>query len=260
MADIVLEADEPPRGLQIKRIPEVFIRPSIAFQKILGQTRAIWFTPMLLLSLTGLARILASGSIGRLIAMSGEITLPPDFQFYTPEQQAQFMQAMQSTSGPVFVYILPAIGILLSIWLGWLLVGGSLHLVVTLLGGRGDTGSSMNLVAWAALPFALRDLIRAIVILISGQLINHPGLSGFVKPESSNAAAFAAAFLGLIDVYLIWHIILLILGVQSGNSLSSSKAVLGVLVTIMLALALQTVLGFLPTLFGGANIVRPFFF
>jgi uncharacterized membrane protein len=91
-------------------------------------------------------------------------------------------------------------------------------------------------------------------------LINHPGLSGFVQPEGGKAAAFAAAFLGLIDLYLIWHIILLILGVQSGNSLPSSKAVLGVTITIILALAIQTLLGFLPMLFGGANIVRPFFF
>ena len=41
--------------------------------------------------------------------MMGEITYPPDYQYYTPEQQAQYMQAIQSTQGPVFVYVLPSI-------------------------------------------------------------------------------------------------------------------------------------------------------
>lgn len=39
-------------------------------------------------------------------------------------------------------------------------MGGLLHLVLTMLGGRDSTGGALNIVAWAALPFALRDLVR----------------------------------------------------------------------------------------------------
>ncbi len=33
--------------------------------------------------------------------------LPPDFQYYTPEQQQQFTQAQQAGSSPLFTYRLP---------------------------------------------------------------------------------------------------------------------------------------------------------
>jgi hypothetical protein len=169
------------------------------------------------------------------------------------------MQAMQSTQGPVFIYVFPAISGLLSIWLGWLLVGGLLHLVLTMLGGRGDTMASMNLVAWASLPFAVRDGVRILAMLSTHQLIQNTGLRGFAPAGEGNLALFLASFLALIDIYLLWHFFLLAIGVRSGNGFTLGKSVGGVLLTLLLVILLQVLLGFISAKLGGLTIVRPFF-
>jgi hypothetical protein len=259
MTDVPLTQAETPRRFQFGWVPDVLFRPRQAFARIVSLPQAVWLTPMLILTLTTLVRVLVAGSINQAAAQAGQVTLPPDFQYYSPQDQAQFMQAMQATQGPVFMYVFPAISALFGIWVGWLLVGGLLHLVLTLLGGRGDTGSAMNLVAWASLPFAIRDIVRIAAMLSTDQLLANPGLRGFAPPGEASSSLFLASLLGLIDLYLIWHILLLIIGVNAADGLSRGKAVGGVLITISLVLLLQVLFGFLSAKLGGLTIVRPFF-
>jgi hypothetical protein len=223
------------------------------------QGRAVWLTPMLILTVTTLIRVLVAGSITQAAAQSGQVSLPPDFQYYSPQDQAQFMQAAQATQGPVFVYVFPAVTALLGVWVGWLLVGGLLHLVLTLLGGRGDTSTAMNLVAWASLPIAVRDVVRILSMLSTHQLIQNTGLRGFAPAGDGNLALFLASILALIDIYLIWHFLLLVIGVRSGDGFTRGKSIGGVLLTLLLVISLQVLLGFLSAKLGGLTIVRPFF-
>jgi hypothetical protein len=205
--------------------------------------------------------VLLAGSIRQAAAASGNITLPPDFQWYSPEQQAQIMQAMQAMQGPVFTYVFPAIGALLAIWLGWLVLGGLLHLALTLLGGRGETGAAMNIVAWASLPYAIRDLVRIGSMLVDRQLIQSPGLAGFAPVSQtgpSDMNLYLAALFGLIDIYVIWQVILLVIGVRAANGLAPSKSVAAVLVVVLLVLGLQALLVFLGARFGATSVLRPF--
>jgi hypothetical protein len=157
------------------------------------------------------------------------------------------------------MYVFPAIAALLGVWIGWLLVSGLLHLVVTLLGGRGETLYSVNLVAWASLPFVARDLVRMVSMLISRQLIEKPGLSGFAAPDPGGGVTYLAALLTVVDIYLIWHLLLLVIGVRTGNGLSLGKGSGGVLFTIGLVVGLQALLDFLINRLGSLTIIRPFF-
>jgi len=259
MAELEIAQTATPGRFQFQWVAEVLFKPRRAFAKITTQNQGVWLTPLLILTLLLAARVLAAGWVGQNFAMTGETPLPPDFQYYTPEQQAQFMQAMQATQGPVFIYVFPLLSGLLGIWLGWLLVGGLLHLVTTMLGGRGDTMSAMNLVAWASLPFAVREGVRVAALVISRQLIQNPGLSGFAPLEPSGFIAYLTAWLPLIDLYLIWHIFLLVLGVRSGISLAPGKALSGVLITMLVVLGLQALISFLSTQLGSLTIIRPFF-
>ncbi len=259
MAELEIAQTDTPGRFQFNWVPEVLFRPRRAFAKITAQNHGVWLTPLLVLTLMMVARVLASGWVRQNFAMTGELPLPPDFQYYSPEQQAQFMQAMQATQGPVFIYVFPLISGVLGIWLGWLLVGGLLHLVTTMLGGRGDTMSAMNLVAWASLPFAVREGVRVAALVISRQLIENPGLSGFAPIDSSGIMAYLSAWLPLVDLYLIWHIILLVLGGRAANSLTPGKAMSGVVLTMLVILGLQALVSFLSTQLGSLTIIRPFF-
>jgi hypothetical protein len=248
-----------PKRFHFEWVLPVIVRPRQIFQKIADQNTGVWLTPIVILTLTTLILVFASGSIKQKMAMQGEISLPPGYEYYTPEQQAQFQQAMAATSGPVFLYVLPALTGVIKVWLGWLLVGGLIHLLLTLLGGRGDTGAAMNLVAWASLPFAIRDLVRTGAILMTQKLIDTPGLAGFAPPGDTNWGLFSIAILGFVDLYLIWHAALLVVGARTTQGLTRLKAATAVLLTLLLVLSLQALFGFLTGKLSGLTIIRPFF-
>jgi hypothetical protein len=200
------------------------------------------------------------GRIKNQAALMGEITYPTDFQYYTTEQQAQYTQAIQSTQGPVFVYVLPGATSLMRVWFGWLILGGLLHLVTTLFGGRGSTAISMNIVAWSSLPLVVREVVQIIYILITHKLINNPGLSGFSPTGDIGLPLFLGQILKLLDIYLVWQIVLLILGVRILTGINPSKSTFSVLLTILIILLLQAGLSYLGNILGNLTITRPFFF
>jgi hypothetical protein len=200
------------------------------------------------------------GSIKDQAASMGEITYPPDFQYYSPEQQAQYMQAIQSKQGPVFVYVLPVITALFGVWFSWLVLGGLLHLITTLLGGRGSTTVSLNIVAWSSLPLVVREVVQIIYILITHKLISNPGLSGFSPIGDTGLPLFLSQILKLIDIYLVWQIVLLILSVRISAGLSPAKSVIGVIITILIILLMQSGIYYLVSILGNLTITRPFFF
>jgi hypothetical protein len=232
----------------------MLFRPRQVFQEVASESRATWLTPMLLLSLTAILVVVVAGYLQSRAAMMGEIPLPPDWEFWTPEMQSNYMQAQQATQGPVFNYVMPLIGSLTGLWVGWLLLAGLLHFGSTLLGGRGSMQSALNIVAWASLPFAVRDLLRIIFILAVGHAIVSPGLSGF-----TTTPGFIAQLLARLDIFMIWHVILLIIGFALTDGLPRGKAVTAVLVVMLLVLFAQAGLGALTSRFGGLAVQRPFF-
>ena len=219
-----------------------------------AESRSTWLTHMLLLTITAILVVVVAGFLKSRAALMGEVQLPPDWEFWTPEMQENFMRAQQATQGPVFLYIMPIIGSLTSLWVGWLLLAALLHFGSTLLGGRGSMQSALNVVAWASLPFAVRDILRIIFMLAAGHAIVSPGLSGF-----TSTTGFVAQLLTRLDIFLLWHVILLVIGFALTDGLPRGKAVTGVLVVILLVLLAQAGLGALTSSFGGLAVQRPFF-
>ena len=250
---------EPRRRLRFDWVIPVLSKPGAAFQRISASPTDTWLTPLLLLTITALASVLVAGPLRQSAALLDTAGLPPDFQYFTPDQQAQYMQALQSTSSVAFVYVLPAIAAVLKVWVGWLALGGLVHLILTLLGGRVTMRSMLNLVAWAGLPFAGRDLVRVFYMLAGRQLIHSPGLSGFVTPVSTGTA-FIAEVLEVVDVYWVWHIILLLVIVRVSSNLSRAKIWATVISAQVAALAFQAAPGAIMQRLSGLNIIRPFFF
>jgi hypothetical protein len=217
-----------------------------------------WGLPMLLLSLTLALQTAVGGYFRARAAAMGEISLPPDWQWWSAEMQNNYLQAQQATQGPVFVYVIPLVGALTGLWLGWLLVSGLLHLASTLLGGRGSMSSALGVVAWASLPFALRDILRVVFMLAAGRAISSPGLSGFISGGEAGMI-FASQLLQLVDLFFVWYVILMAIGFSVKDNLGKGKAALGVVGVLVLILLAQAGLGTVWQNLGGMLISRPFF-
>jgi Yip1-like protein len=253
MIDSTLD-QRPARRFDFSRVLATLLHPRRAFSEMTAESRAVWLMPMLLLSVTASLAVFVAGYLRSRAALIGEIALPPDWQFWTPEMQNNFMRAQQATQGPVFAYVIPLVGALAVLWLGWLVLAGLLHLGSTLLGGRGSMQSALNIVAWASLPFALRDILRIVFMLSAGHIIASPGLSGFAA-----SAGFLSQLLARVDVFLMWSVILLVIGFGVAEGLSRSKALAGVVIVMLIVLLAQAGLGALGSGLGGVAVQRPFF-
>jgi hypothetical protein len=258
MTETITLPAESPRRLYLDWVLGVLIRPRQTLTRICAQTGSLWFTPLLILTITAILLVLVAGPIKKELAISGPVDLPENFEFLSPEDQAQFLQAMEATRGNVFIYGFPALTGIAGVWVGWLIVGGLVYLVLTVLGGRGATSSAMNLVAWASLPFAVRDIVRIIAILSTKRLIDDPGLSGFLTSADEGFNLYLAALLALIDIYVIWHIALLVIGVRSQNGLPLGRAIGGMVFVILLVLAVQALVAYFGNQLATMTIIRQF--
>lgn len=244
----------PARRFDLPRVFAVLFRPRAAFSEMASEARAAWSTPMILLTITAALVVIVHGYLRTRAAMMGEIELPPDWQWWTPEMQDSYMQAQQLQQGPVYMYVMPLFGSLSGLWLGWLALAALLHLGSTLFGGRGTMQSALNVVAWASLPFALRDLLRAAYMLIAQHTITSPSLSGFAA-----GGGLLYHLLARTDLFLIWNFILLILGFAIVDALPRGKAFANTFIVVALVLLAQAGLAVLVSSLGSAAIQRPFF-
>jgi len=254
------EGTTPRRRFHFRLVPTLFLRPRRAYGEIIRLDRPSWLTPLLILSLAALLPVAALGRVRQQAGAFGAESLPPDYQYYTPEQQAQFMQALESTRSPTFLYLLPSVGAVAVVWLGWLITGGVLHLVSTILGGRSTSLAVLNIAAWSGLPFALRATLRAGFILLAGRAINGPGLAGFIASDSAGVVLFARQLLATFDIYLVWHMVLLGLGLAALAGLTRGKVIASVAVTEIVALLVQAIPAAILASLAGLTIVRPFLF
>jgi hypothetical protein len=243
---------QPVRRFDLPRAFATLLRPRQTFTATSSEARSTWLTPMLVLSLTALLVVLVSGYLKSRAAMMGEIPLPPDWQYWTPDMQNNYMQAQQLTQGKVFMYVIPLVSAWSGLWIGWVVLGGLLHLGSTLLGGRGSMQGALNITAWASLPFALRDFLQTIYMLSASHAITSPGLSGFAT------SSFMTQMLMRTDIFLFWNIALLIIGFSIVDGLPRGKALLGVVVVVALMLLAQAGLGTLISGLGSTAVQRPF--
>jgi hypothetical protein len=235
------------------------VRPGRTLKTIVTRENAVWQTPLLILSVLAIVLVLVGGPLRAAEAQQvGE--LPPDFQYWTPEQQEEYMASQANRANPIFIYLFPALGSLIGIWLSWLLLGSFLHLALTLSGSRGSNTQALNLAGWASLPFALRYIVQAIAILTNNSLITAPGLSGFIAADAEGLAVYLRFLLTFIDIYLIWQVALLMTGSLPLTGLPRRKAWPAVILSVVLLLLLQAVPGYVGQLLSGLDISGGIYF
>ncbi|MFN8384839.1 MAG: Yip1 family protein [Anaerolineales bacterium] len=226
-----------PRRFDFPQIFTILIRPSQAFSSMTSDKHGTWLTPLLTLTLSAILVALVGGYIKTQTALGGAVELPPDWEFWSPEMQQSFMDAQQTAQGPVVNYVLPIVGAVVTLWLGWVVFSGIMRLVSTLLGGRGSMQSALNVVGWSSVPFVIRDVLQALFMLMTSREIISPGLSGFAEP------GFLSQLLSRADLFFVWNIILLGLGFSIVDGLPKQKSFVGVVIVVLILALIQAGIG-----------------
>jgi hypothetical protein len=246
-------------SLHFEWIIPTILKPHDTIHTIIAEEKRVWLTPLVLLSGLGVLFTLVAAPIRKMVIQSG-LNTPLDFQYYSADQQTQFLNAQATQTSPLFLYLFPILSGLAAIWISWFILSSILHLSLTLSGSRSASTCSFNLVAWSMIPLALRYVMQIIVMLISRSTISAQGLSGFVSLDATGFAAYFGALLGLIDVYFIWQIVLLMIGVIPISNLKKTKAWLATSISLVVLALLQALPGFLGSILGGLSLTRLFFF
>ncbi len=235
------------------------VRPRSTMEYLNEHGKRAWWVPALLGLLLVLLPILAAAPItarqSREAFLAVQEQMPE--QFGTQQDPAQMEQAMSIATSPLLTTVFPAVGGVLWRVVVWLVWAGALYLTGTALGGRSTFGALFRMVVWAWLPYALRGLLQTIYIAVSGQIIANRGLSGLVQQPQSVGEIFTAppslgqtlcaAGLAQIDLFLVWNLILLVIGVTVTTHLPKRRAVLLTLGVWVLL----TAIGLIPALVGG---------
>ncbi len=237
----------------------LFLRPKKTTAEIAAQEKNVWLTPLVIVSALAIIAVLLSAPIRREAIQMGA-TLPPNFEYYSPDQQQQFYEAQATQTSPLFLYVFPILGGLLKLWISWFLLSVILYLVFTIFGSRASSLKSYNLVAWSFLPIALRYIVQILATLITHTQIANPGLSGFVSADVTGIAAYFRSLIGLIDVYFIFQIILLFLGAKPLSGLTKTKAWVATGISVFILMLLQAIPGVISSMLSNLTFTSMFYF
>ncbi len=199
-------------------------RPGEAFQEVAERPRSWWLPALLLIvSLAALAWVSAPYQV----KLANERLNETLARLNTPLSEEQLALARERGIMTVPRYLLSAIGLgSVSLALGWLLRAGILHLSALALGYRGPWQKVFAAVVWSAWPFLARNVLQAILILWHRQIVPYEGLSFLVASGDwlADSRNLWYAFLAQVDPFVLWHLVLLAVGLAAATGLTRRKA------------------------------------
>jgi len=190
----------------------------------------LWLAPALAIVVSSVIVVTVSApllsEVGR---EQAEAQIESQMGSLSGEQEEQVRRSIETFTSPLF---LAATGIAvgtLGLALSWLFRGAVLFFVSYLFGTDNRYVQMVTLVMWTWLPFALRNLVQAIYVVINGQLPLHPGLSFLVASaeQTQNAGNLLYGLLTQVDVFLLWHLVLVGIGLAVSTRSTTAKTALG---------------------------------
>lgn len=220
--DPVSPGSERPRILRL--LIDIFIRPARALTAVADHPQRLWLVPLVIATVIIIVSVVVTVPVE--LRASAEL-VEKQLANLPPESRAQAEQLMRP-GGP-FGAIAYAGGLLeglLGLVVGWLFRAGVLHLTAVALGGQNRFGQMFSVLAWTRIPEIVRQIVQTVSIALSDQLITKPGLSYLVSSgdpikDSTNLAFY---FLSGLDIFLVWDLILVTLGVAAAARFSRRKA------------------------------------
>ena len=219
-------------------------RPAVTMSYVGKKPGWAWITPALLV-LVGLIvfSVVAAPYTSELALRQAQqqmASLPP-------QQAEQAAAQMEKFISPPMIATFSIIGGLVTLAVIWLLSAGILYFLGLVAGGEASFAQSFAILAWSWLPYSLRNLVMAAYVAYSGQLINQ-GLSFLVATgdQTKDAANWLYSLLSQIDLFYLWHLILVVVGLATVGRFSKAKAT----IVGLIYLAVTTALSLVPTLIG----------
>lgn len=258
------ETSIPSRPALGSMLAGIFVRPRRTLQAVVEHAGRGWWAPLLIMLALTIIMVAVSGPITARMTRE-QIAKMQGGQGISGGDAGsdQFNQTVDFVTSPVFTIVLPAVSSALGLLIGWVIQAGFFYLAVTVLGGHTRFRTLWGIALWSAMPLALRTLIQTIYIAVTGNLVTNPGLSGLVRSASSDPLAALktppgqlalSTALGQIDVFVVWNLALLIIGIAAAARFSHRKAALIVLIFWLAGILLNTAIAVASVSLAGGSL------
>jgi hypothetical protein len=126
-----------------------------------------------------------------------------------------------------------------------------LYVGMVISGSNNSLTDTLNLTAWASLPLALRQIVMLVAALAAPSVAggNPAGISALASSLSGPAGMFATSLLQPVDIYLVWQVILIVIGLRQVSPLPARRIIGVTLGAVALFLVLAALPGFFSAIF-----------
>ncbi len=227
-------------------------KPTVTFKTVLARRSWWrWALPLLVLMLTfGVVSVLSLPYTQELAREQAEQQLAS-----MPAEQADAARAAMERSRSYPILLASTLGFgILALLIGVVAQATFLYFSALMAGGDDmEFGSVFAVSAWTRLPMAIGLLVQAGFIVATRQMIRYPGLSFLVATGDllKDARNPLIPLLGRIDLFWLWHLFLVVIGVSVAARFGRGKSLVltiiyGVLVLAVAALPSLIFAGMMP--------------
>lgn len=259
------EVHEEPRVSPLSILTGVLIRPRATFERMREGRTHWWLVPVLVL-VVGLAAAYASTTTRSLAfgagmpaledsssagVPAGGMAMPGGMPGMPPGQggmlsagqstDTQTAQPSASMTLPVVTIGLSTLSSVIGALAGYLVCATVVFAMLLIVGGKASFRQIFPVAVWSSLPLVIRQLVHAVVTLITGR----PAVGGFrglLTTAELASMPLLGTVLGQFDLYLIWNLVLLGIGVAVTAKLSRGKSAVVVLAYVIIAAGLSILL------------------
>jgi len=219
----------------------VAIHPRATFERMRDAAAGHWWVVVVASLLVALATTVVTVPIQAEAARSALQAQQEDTEAYqglSEEEMAQVEQVQNIFTSQAMLGALGFFGGVIMLFLGYGVRAGIVFLLGMALGGRASFGQVWRMSVWTTLPDVLRGMVSIGVILATGS-VSVSGMSYVLTSAEVSAHPYLAAFLGSIDIYLIWSLALLLIGILVTSQLDRLKSAIVALVCWLFPLAIS---------------------
>jgi len=198
----------------------VMFRPHRTFTLMREAERGYWWVVAVLAVLSVI--VLVAAQIPAYSKLSGGVAVSEaQSSNDSSNQPAQVQQAGGISN---FLIVSRLVGNLIGLGITYLIRATILYLLGLSFGGRATFKQIFRMAVWTTLPDVIRNFVGAAAVLATGNVPSR-GLSYiFSSTEYVGASKILIAILEGIDVYLIWSLVLIAVGVAATYQLSRIKS------------------------------------
>lgn len=200
---------------------DIVRRPSAAMRALAARPGRRWVWPLLALAILGAATAFA-------VARQSADQAMAEARAAMAQAEAESGAAPAISEGALAAGMrigmaMAVVGGMVAPFLGAALAAAILHFLATVMGGQQGFVEMLTVVSWSRVPLVIGGALRLAHGLVAGFDPSPRGLAGFVE-----GSHFAGPLLAQVELWNLWMLVLLFLGVRAVARLSRGKALAAV--------------------------------